>query len=132
VSIPIIYVFDGFTKPQNSSLENVPNNIEDSQPILEISEELGESLKKFGIDNADLRTRVSDFSEKPQIPYVPGFSTENWQEIRIGNRLIAIPSTQEIADQELVAEVKIVARTIDLLEPFTRIHRALDEACSVA
>ena len=132
VSIPIIYVFEGFTKP-----EVTPNDAEDLPPVREISEELTESLKGFGIDNANLRTRTSDFNGQSRIPYVPGLDTKIWQEVRIGNRLIAVPvkavpGAEGIAREELITDIKAAARTIDLLEPFARIRRALDEASNVA
>ena len=133
VSTPIIYVFEEFAKPQvslakNSLFENRPNDTESSPAALEISEELSESLKHFGINNANLRTRALDPDEQSQIPRVPGFCTDNWQKIRIGNRLIAVPDAEETAREGVIAEIKDVARTIDLLEPFARIRRALDEA----
>ena len=120
VSTPIIYVFG---EGANSGAEDV------SPPVREISEELSESLKGFGIDNAGFRTRSVSPDEMPKIPHVPGLETEIWRELRIGNRLIAVPGTER---EQLIAEIKGMARTIDLLEPFTRIHRALDEAKNAA
>jgi hypothetical protein len=116
VSTPIIYVFDGLTKPEENS---------GTPPIREISEELSESLKTFGIDNAHIQTRSSCSDEMPKIPNIPGLDTGIWQEISIGNRLIAVPETKE---QQLIAQIKEMARTIDLLEPFARIRLALEEA----
>ena len=126
VSIPIIYVFG---RPKQ---EGTPSETEDSPSIREISEELNESLKGFGIDNANLRTSASCFNGQSPIPHVPGLDTSIWREVRIGNRLIAVPGEEETAREELVAEIKAAARTIDLLEPFSRIHRALDEASNAA
>ena len=120
VSTPIVYVFGGEVKPEAE--EALP-------PVREISEELSESLKGFGIDNAGFRTRSFCPDEMPKIPRVPGLETEIWRELRIGNRLIAVPGMER---EELIAEIKGMARTIDLLEPFTRIHRALDEAKNAA
>ena len=123
VSTPIIYVF-----------EKIVNSNEDSTcpPVREISEELSASLKEFGIDNAHLRTRVFDTDEMLKIPLVPGFDTRMWQEVRIGNRLIAVPKTEETAWEQLVAKITQAAQTIDLLEPFARIRLALDEAKNAA
>jgi hypothetical protein len=120
VSTAIIYVFGEAIKPEGDSA--LP-------PAREISEELSESLKGFGIDNMELRTRTCCSDEMFQIPRVPGLDTGIWQEIRIGNRLIAVP---EVEREQLVTEIKERARTIDLLEPFIRIHRALDEAKNAA
>lgn len=117
---PIVYVFGEETKPET-------NNV--SPPIREISEELSESLKGFGIDDAELRTQSLCSGEMPPIPRVPGLDTEIWQTVRIGNRLIAVPKTE---GDPLVAEIKGMARTIDFLEPFTRIRHALDEAKNAA
>ena len=120
VSSPVIYVFGGLVKPEEVS---------DSPPVREISEELSESLKTFGIDNANLRTQSSCSEALPQIPNVPGLDTGIWQTIRIGNRLIAVPETEE---EQLIAEMRGRARTIDMLEPFARIRLALEEARSAA
>jgi hypothetical protein len=130
VSTPIIYVFEGLTKPQMGNVS--PDDDSASPSIHEISEELNESLKTFGIDNAYLRTRSSYPEEIPKIPHVPGFDTGIWREVHIGNRLIAVPETGQIVWEQLVTEIKGMARTIDLLEPFARIHLALDEAKNVA
>ena len=112
VSTAIIYVFG-----------------EDSPPVREIPEELSESLKGFGIDNAGLRTRSQCADELPPIPCVPGLDTDTWRAVRLGNRLIAVPGA---GGELLLSEIKGMARTIDLLEPFARIRRALDEAKNAA
>jgi hypothetical protein len=124
VSTPIVYAFRGLTKPETDG---------DSPPAREISEELSESLKTFGIDDSHLQTRTSCVDEMPQIPPVSGFNTEIWQSVRIGNRLIAVPTLETGEEKEtLVAEIKERARLIDLLEPFVRIRLALDEAKNAA
>jgi len=120
VSTSMIYVFGQETKPET---DDAP------PPVHVISEELSESLKEFGINNAGLRTQSLCSGEMPQIPRVPGFDTETWQPIRIGNRLIGVPRAD---GERLVPEIKGMARTIDLLEPFARIRRALDEAKNAA
>ena len=120
VSPPVIYVFGREMKPDLN--ETLP-------PVREISEELSESLKGFDIDNTGLRTWSLCSEELPQIPRVPGLDTGIWREVRLGNRLIAVPETD---GERLVMEIKELARTIDLLEPFTRIRHALDEAKNAA
>jgi len=124
-STPIIYVFG-----EGAHLETDRGAESPEPPIREISEELNESLKEFGINNADFRTRTACSDEMPKIPPVPGLDTETWRELRIGNRLIAVPGEgKEPWDRaQLITEIKGMARTIDLLEPFTRIRCALDEA----
>jgi len=90
VSTPIIYAFRGLTK----------HEADDPSPLLrEISEELSESLKTFGIDNSHLQTRTSHCDEMPPIPPVSGLDTRIWQPVQIGNRLIAVP-TLETAEQK--------------------------------
>jgi hypothetical protein len=116
VSTPIIYVFGGLTKWEETS---------DVPPGREISEELSESLKTFGIDNAHIPTRSSCPDEMSKMPHVPGLDIGIWQKIAVGNRLIAVPETKE---QQLIVQIKEMARTIDLLEPFSRIRLALEEA----
>ena len=101
---PVIYVFDCLTK---SRIDDVSNSI----PMHEISEELSESF---------------------QIPRVSGFDIENWRPVCVGNRLIAVPDTKNTTREELVSQIKVMARTIDLLEPFARIRHALDEARNTA
>jgi len=134
VSTPIVYVFAGHAAPP-AKPENLPSDTDDLSPVREISEELNESLKGFGIDNMNLRTRASDYAGQSKIPFVPGLDTGNWQEVRLGNRMIAVlmeTAGTEFAGEGLITEIKDAARTIDLLEPFTRIRRALDETRSAA
>ena len=120
VSTAIVYVFGRET---NLKMENSPPSVR------EIPEGLSESLKGFGIDSAGLRTQSLCSDETPHIPRVAGLDTGLWREVRIGNRLIAIPGA---GGELLISEIKAMARTIDLLEPFTRIRHALDEAKSAA
>ena len=120
VSTSIVYVFPENPKPEDGDAQ---------PPLREISESLSESLKNFGIDNTGTRTRSLWSGEMPKIPHVSGFDTESWQEVRIGNRLIAVP---EAGGELLISGIKESARTIDLLEPFTRIRHALDEAKNAA
>ena len=124
VSTSVVYVFGKETKSTETSTK-----VDEPLPVREIPEELSESLKGFGIDNAGLRTQSFSSDEMPQIPRVPGLDTESWRTVRIGNRLIAVPGT---GGELLVSEIKNWARTIDLLEPFTRIRRALEEAKNAA
>ena len=124
VATPIIYAFRGLTKPETDDA---------SPPVREISEELSESLKTFGIDNSHLQTSTSRFDEMSQIPHISGFDTGIWQSVRIGNRLIAVPTLNTGEEKEsLVAEIKERARMIDILEPFARIRLALEEAKNAA
>jgi hypothetical protein len=129
VTIPIIYVFAGLTKPETDTTLSDDTAV---PPVHEIPEELSQSLKEFGIDNTHLRTRSSCLDIMPQIPPVSGFDTEMWQTVRLGNRLIAVPETAETAREQLTEAVKERARTIDLLEPFARIRLALAEARNAA
>ena len=129
VSIPIIYVFEKLTKQETNNSSDDDSTL---SHVHEISEELNESLKTFGIDNTNLRTRTTCSDTMPKIPHIPGFDTGTWREICIGNRLIAVPGTDETVWEQLVTEIKESARTIDLLEPFTRIRLALDEAQNAA
>jgi len=124
VSTPIIYAFGGLSKPETDDT---------SPPVREISEELSKSLKTFGIDNSNLQTRTSCFDETSQIPCVLGFDTGIWQPVRIGNRLIAVPTLETDDEKEsLVADIRERARMIDFLEPFVRIRLALEEAKNAA
>ena len=125
IPTPVVYVFAGLTTPKT---DEAPVSL----PFREISAELSESLKDFGIDNSRHQTRASHLNENISVPQVPGFDTGTWREVRLGNRLIAVPTAETHHWDELVAEIKAAARTIDLLEPFARIRRALDEAKSAA
>jgi hypothetical protein len=135
VAMPMVYVF-GTGDTRDGKRQTADGNGEEGNaeplPVREISEELNESLKTFGIDNANLRTQSLDSDELPPLPDVPGLDTETWRTVRIGNRLVALPGAAEIAWEELVAEIKGGARTMDLLEPFDRIRLALDEAKNAA
>jgi hypothetical protein len=131
VSTPIVYIFGDHARQEASNSPPSDSEIV-LPPAREISEELNESLKTFGIDNTNLRTKTAGLDESPQMPNVPGFDTGQWKEVRVGNRLIAIPEMEPTTGEQLVAGIKEMARTIDLLEPFTRIRLALDEAKNVA
>ena len=124
VSTSVVYVFGRESKPTDPLTVG-----EHSSTPREISEELSESLKGFGIDNTELRTRSICSEVMPLLPRVSGLDTETWQTVRIGNRLIAVPA---VGGELLVSEIKGLARTIDLLEPFARIRRALEEAKNAA
>ena len=126
VSMPMVYVF-GETKQSA-----MPDAIEAGQGVREISVELQESLKGFGIDNANLRNRDSSSDDLPQVPCVLGFETEPWKTVRLGNRLIGVPKSPGGDWDDLVAKIKELARTIDVLEPFSRIRLALEEAKNAA
>jgi hypothetical protein len=121
---PVVYIFGNCVKPE-SQCTNPPQ-------VREIPEELNESHKTFGIDNANLRTQSFGSDEIPQLPDVPGFDTETWRTVRMGNRFAALPGVAETTWEALVAEIKGRTRTMDLLEPFDRIHLALDEAKNAA
>jgi hypothetical protein len=120
VLTPVVYVFGSPTKPEGD---------DDLPPVREISEELSESLKTFGIDNSRLQAGYSGSDDILSMPHVPGLETENWRPVKIGNRLIASRESEEVS---LIAEITTMARTIDLLEPFARIRRALEEAKNAA
>ena len=126
ISIPVIYVFEEQSKPK---MEGTLSDDDSTPPVREICEELNNSLKTFGIDDARLRTKSSDTEEVFRVPCVPGLDTGIWREVRICNRRIALPET---AEEQLMAEIKERARTIDLLEPFARIRLALEEARNAA
>jgi hypothetical protein len=130
VPTPIIYVFGGHADQKRD--HSLPDTDEIQTNVREISPELNESLKTFGIDSPNLRTRDFLINEMPKIPFIPGFNTENWREVRIGNRLISALGTDEHPREQLIAAIKESARTIDLLEPFDRIRLALDEAQNAA
>ena len=120
VSTSIIYIF---------GREPYPESDHAHRAVREIPEGLSESLKGFGIDNAGFQTRSLVSDETPKIPRVAGLDVDTWREVRIGNRLIAVPGA---GGELLISEIKAMARTIDLLEPFSRIRRALDEAKNAA
>ncbi|MCL2005163.1 MAG: hypothetical protein FWG73_03265 [Planctomycetaceae bacterium] len=126
VSMPVVYVFDEAKRPA------LPNDVDAGDGVREISEELNESLKGFGINNANLRTRDAYSDALPQVPWVLGFETEPWKSVRLGNRLIAVPEMQGADWNDLVAKIKELAKTIDVLEPFSRIRLALEEAKNAA
>jgi hypothetical protein len=140
VETPVFYVFEPETKRVAPAAENhaeKSTNVflplfqefsePDSQTNLEISEELNASLKSFGIENSHLQLNVNDEKEQHQIPNVPGLNTECWQEVKIGNRFLAIPETNETQHQLLIDNIKNLSRTIDFAEPFTRIRLAIEE-----
>jgi hypothetical protein len=136
VELPIVYVFEALAK-----LNHVPATEPDapvgdlfpvSKTVHEISEELNDSLKLFGIENANLQTKSDNLLENHRIPDVPGLATEQWKEVKIGNRLVAVPNKDEATWNESVEAIKQMSRTIDLAEPFTRIRLAIEEALRAA
>lgn len=109
---PIVYVF---------RKESVPN--------LEISDELNESLKLFGIKDSRLRTSAMVEENKSiYLPHVAGLDTGLWKEAKVGGKNLAVPGANEEERQHLIEEIKAIARTVDLIEPFTRIRLAIEEA----
>lgn len=147
VDKPIIYVFGKLERremPAQStgvdeearqgpvSLEESGENVTEEDPReipLEISEELNHSLKLFGIENSRLQTASQDDPARSlRIPRVAGLNTDLWSEAKIGNRRIAVPDNEESRRQALLEEIKLLSRNIDLLEPFTRIRLAVEEA----
>jgi hypothetical protein len=140
IETPVFYVFEPETKRVAPITENhaekSTNGLlpffqefseRDSQTNLEISEELNASLKSFGIENDHLQLNTNSETEQLQIPNVPGLDVEHWQEVKIGNRFLAIPVTDETEHQLLIDNIKHLSRTIDFAEPFTRIRLAIEE-----
>ena len=130
VSVPVIYVFESPTAPDK-------NDVSVPVPLHEIPNELSESLKTFGIDHTHRHSTAISSDELPHVPHVPGFDAGVWREVRIGNRLIAVPEMDATAcpegtREQLISEMKERARMIDLLEPFARISLALEEAKNAA
>jgi hypothetical protein len=144
VRMPVCYVFEtgknSFTlTPKTDQLEtNSPTQASfEKQPIddifpapktaLEISEELNVSLKSFGIENTNLHTKQGSEEVEFRIPVVSGLDVGSWKEVRIGNRVVAVPTGNEIEYCRLADGIKQISRTIDLTEPFTRIRLAIEE-----
>jgi hypothetical protein len=140
IETPVFYVFEPETKRVAPITENrvekstngfLPlfQEFSESEPqtALEISEELNASLKLFGIENSHLQLTSNNGKEQLQIPNVPGLDVERWQEVKIGNRFLAIPETNETEHQLLIDNIKNLSRTIDFAEPFTRIRLAIEE-----
>lgn len=127
---PLIYVFRQI-KRHNTPVDliELAERAENREPAIEISEELNESLRSFGIENARLQSARDDEKDKKHlIPHVPGLNTDLWKEFKIGNRIIAIPEIDDVPHTALLEEIKTISRTVDLAEPFTRIRLAVEEA----
>jgi hypothetical protein len=140
IETPVFYVFEPETKRVAPAMEDdaekstnvfLPFFQEFSEPdpqtALEISEELNASLKSFGIENSHLQLNTNDEKKQLQIPNVPGLDVEHWEEVKIGNRFLAIPATNENEHQLWIDNIKNLSRTIDFAEPFTRIRLAIEE-----
>lgn len=121
VEQPILYVFPSRQRTTAEKTEN-------GEPPLEITEELGESLKEFGIENSRLQCVSDDSAATLRIPMVPGLELDHWRETRIGKRTIAFPMTDEAEWNRMIEEIKYVARIVDLEEPFDRLRMAIEEA----
>ena len=120
VERPLIFVF-GVKKTSENT-----NSTQTSQ----ISPELNESLKSFGIDQArpfEENNADPDF----RLESVPGLDTERWKEIKIGKRTVAVPYRVPVDWDQFVEDIQQVSRTIDISEPFTRIRLAIEEAQKV-
>jgi hypothetical protein len=142
IGTPVFYVFETGKKQispeqpvreeknaEQSSAELLPlfPEFPASKSTLEISEELNASLKSFGIENVHLQLSSNDEKEQRRIPEVPGLNFEDWQEVKIGNRFLAVPVVNEAEHQLWVDNIKRLSRTIDFAEPFTRIYLAIEE-----
>jgi hypothetical protein len=142
IETPVFYVFEPKTKRVVPTITTTENHTEkstnnllplfteelpESQPTLEISEELNASLKSFGIENDHLQLTSDNEKEQLQIPKISGLDVEHWQEVKIGNRFLAIPAVNETERQLMIDNIKYLSRTIDLAEPFIRIRLAIEE-----
>lgn len=137
VGRPIGYVFSVLKKKnllENATASDHPckTSVEDEfnvEETLEISEELNQSLKSFGIENSRLQCTSEDKkNDMLQIPSVAGLSLDSWKTFKIGHRNIAIPGQNDAQRKILLDEMKEISRTVDLAEPFTRIRLAIEEA----
>lgn len=133
VDWPIGYIFSNSKKKSLldtvDDLEQDATEDSDEKNSIEITEELNESLKAFGIENERLHCASDEQeSHKLQVPALPGLKTEHWKPYRIGNRTIGIPGTNDEERRQLLEDMKNVSRTVDLAEPFTRIRLAIEEA----
>lgn len=130
---PLVYVFRQ-RKPSSAPIDLIElaeraERSENREPAIEISEELNESLRSFGIENARAQAARNDEKDKTQlIPSVPGLNTDLWEEFKIGNRIVALPEIDGCSRATLLEEIKTISRTVDLVEPFTRIRLAIEEA----
>jgi hypothetical protein len=112
INFPIAYIFDNSQKNANKN----------------ISEELSESLRFFGIEkNHNQENESSKVDEIPPLPPVTGLDVEYWQSYIVGNRTIAIPGEQSKDRENLINELNKIAHNVDLLEPFSRIKLAIAE-----
>ncbi len=136
VDIPVLYVFPPASTTLSAAVPTsdtpeLPQAPAEPERVFEISEQFSGELKSFGIENDKLRLQ-SHISDGPlQVPDVPGLDVSQWKGMRIGNRRIALPCDDK-TDSEVwnqwVERITDMAKTIDLAEPFTRIHRAIEEA----
>ena|GEM_PF-849738 len=123
----------GFAQPEQAVQEqSVQEQPVREQPVREISAELSESLKTFGIHSTRFRSQETNSDVMPSMPGVSGFDTEMWQPVRLGNRVIAVPERPGTEWNELLADIKTLAKMIDVLEPFSRIRFALEAARAAA
>jgi hypothetical protein len=120
VDYPVAYIFD------NLKNMSVKDELSGSKKI--IPDELDKSLKAFGIEDERFLAEQSSCQEKQNaIPQLTGLDTEFWQGCQVGNRTVAIPGKQPDERNQLLNELKKIARNVDLLEPFTRIQLAIAE-----
>ncbi len=117
VEKPIIFVFGA-----KKSAEVSPN-----EPLPQITEELNESLRSFGIDQ-HLPLKAEDENPTLRLNGVVGLDTGRWKEVSIGKRTVAVPYREPADWDRFVDDIKHVSRTIDITEPFTRIRLAIEEA----
>lgn len=127
VETPVLYVFDP-RKDEQKAVESEEVTEESAEAKIEISEQLNESLKSFGIENSNLQTFSADGGESLRIPDVPGLDLQRWKRAHVGNRHVALPQNEEEQWNRGVEEIKRISLTIDLAEPFTRLRLAIDEA----
>ena len=115
VEKPLIFVFEAKETTQNTE---IPQTFQASQ-------ELNESLKAFGIDRP---LQGNEADPLFQFENVPGLDLDRWKEIKIGKRTVAVPYRQPVDWDRFVEDVQQASRTIDIVEPFTRIRLAINEA----
>ena len=129
---PVLAAQDFFEKPL-IFVFGVKKAIETAErpQTSQISEELSESFKSFGIDRHQT-LKESESEPTFQLESVPGLDINRWKEIKIGKRTIAVPYRQPVDWDHIVGGLQQVSRMIDIAEPFARIRLAIEEAQKVA
>ncbi|MDR3108340.1 MAG: hypothetical protein LBU65_01455 [Planctomycetaceae bacterium] len=113
---PVIYVTLS-PKKTDAATNNAANNRE-TLPLLSYENDNGNNSGNKTNNESLVSVRLHN---------IPGLCVDNWEEIEIGHKLLALPGHLKITREQQREKLTVLMKTLDFLEPFERIRLALEE-----